>query len=93
MLAAASKEAVYAPEHLMVATVLTNLAIVQEELGELEAAEANARRALAILERGLRANHADTRRGRRLLAQLVATRGEVLINIRDDDIPPLHPAT
>jgi tetratricopeptide (TPR) repeat protein len=85
------KETVYEPDHPQVASTLGNLGVVQRELGELEAAEENMRRALAILQARLPDDHQRTRQARRQLARLVAARGEVLLNIRDDHIEPADP--
>jgi len=66
----------------------TRLGNVQRKLGQPEEAEASVRHALAIFVDQLPEDHAHTRMARSLLAQLVAARGEVLLNIRDNDKPP-----
>ena len=80
------KEAVYGPEHPDVAITLTSLGNVQEDLGQRVEAEANVRRALGIYDASLPADHPNTRLARRQLARLVSARGEVLMNVRDDDV-------
>ena len=85
--ALAIKERVYGTEHHEVASTLTNLGKVQSDLGRLSDAESSARRALAIFQTQLPTNHPHTTTARRLLAGLGAARGEVLLNITDDDGP------
>ena len=75
----------YGPEHPDIASTLTNLSIVQEDLGQRVEAEANVRRALGIYDASLPADHPNTRLARRQLARLVSARGEVLMNIHDDN--------
>jgi Tfp pilus assembly protein PilF len=55
---------VYDSEHPDVASTLTNLGVVQERLGELDAARANTSRALGIFERRLGADHPYTQQTR-----------------------------
>ena len=50
-------EAVYGPEHPEVASTLTNLGNVQQQLGELEAARVTLQRALAISEASYGSEH------------------------------------
>jgi len=85
--ALAIKERVHGTEHHEVASTLTNLGKVQSDLGRLSDAESSARRALAIFQTQLPTNHPHTTTARRLLAGLGAARGEVLLNITDDDGP------
>ena len=70
--ALAIDEAVYGPEHPDVALTLTNLGIVQQQLGELEAARECALRAVAIFERSLGLEHPYTATARALLASTEA---------------------
>ncbi len=64
---------------------LPRLGMVHHKLGQCADAEVSARRALAIFEAQLPDDHPYTKSARRLLSQLVAARGEVLLHIRDDD--------
>jgi tetratricopeptide (TPR) repeat protein len=82
--ALAIEERVYGEEHHEVASTLGNLGNVQLELGQPGNAEAGVRRALAIFQAQLPHDHPHTRLARQQLAQLVAARGEVLLNISDD---------
>jgi Tfp pilus assembly protein PilF len=83
--ALAIKEHVYGPDHHQVASTLGNLGIVQRELGRAVDAEVSFRRELSICQDHLPEDHPHTRRARLRLAQLVAARGEVLLNIPNDD--------
>jgi hypothetical protein len=60
------------PDNPGVATVLVNLAAVQEDAGRRGDAVTSLRRALAIRERALGGEHPDTRRDREALARLMA---------------------
>ena len=68
--ALAIKEAVYGPEHPEVAITLTNLGIVQQQLGELDAARADTGRPLGIFERRLGPDHPHTRQARAKLERM-----------------------
>ncbi len=60
------------PDNPGVATVLVNLSAVQADAGERAGAAESLRKALAIRERALGADHPDTRRDREALARLMA---------------------
>ena len=68
--ALAIKEAVYGPEHPEVAITLTNLGVLQLQLGERDAAREHAQRAVAIFEASLGPEHPYTAKARDLLASL-----------------------
>ncbi len=55
---------VYGPEHPDVARTLANLANVQQQLGELDAARLYIGRAAGVFERSLGPDHPDTKQAR-----------------------------